>query len=233
MKTPITLLFFVLLLKFSGGQTVLLQVDRTKDNINLERGPNLKRHHQFVLRGGFLASNDYEGARIKYGSSVNLSFSFRKKYKIGSVYSLGFDIDNQYTDYKLKQEKGKVLPDTIINDISERLDYYTLGAGFYQRINFDPGRGNFLGFFLDLGVMGEWYYSIKDISKNKLTDGSTLKEVKKSLPYVNMVGAKIYSRIGFGRSAFYGSYRITDLFKADYNYPDLPRFVLGLELAVF
>lgn len=233
MKKPIVLIFLISLLKFSEGQTVLLQVDQTKETINTERGPNLKRYHQFILRGAFLASDDFSGGRIIYGSSANLSFSFRKKYKIGSVYSLGFDIDNQYTDYKLKQEKGKILPDTILNDISERLDYYTLGVGFYQRFNFDPGRGNFLGFFLDMGIMGEWNYSIKDISKNKLSDGSVLKEVKRNLPYVNALGAKLYSRIGFGRSAFYGSYRLTELFKPSYNYPDLPRFVLGLEIAVF
>lgn len=230
----IKLFFGILLLSFSTkAQTVLLNVDRNNEQKITERGPNLKKFTHIIFHAGLLASQDKPGAQIIYGGSLNLALGIRKKYKITPFYSLGFDIQNQYTDYKLKQVKGKILPDTVINNISGRLDYYSSGFGFYNRINFDPRRGNFLGAFLDLGIMGEWYYSIKSVSKNKRTDGTILKSVVRNLPYVNNLDAKIYARIGFSHFSLFGSYRLTELFKTSFNYPDLPRLILGMELAIF
>ena len=230
----ITLFFGILLLSISAmSQTVLLSVDRSNQEKTSERGPNQKKFTHATLHFGMLASKDKPGAEIIYGSSVNLSLGVRKKYKLTSVYSLGFDVEGQFTDFKLKQEKNKLLPDTIINNISGRMDYFSLALGFYNRINFDPYRGNFLGSFLDLGIMGNWYYSIKSISKNKLTDGTTVKSIVTNLAYVINFDAKVYARIGFGHSSLFGSYRITDLFKSDSQYPDLPRLILGIEFALF
>ncbi len=217
----------------ASSQTILLEVDRGNELKNTTHGQNLKIFNQGFIRTGMLASNDFEGAQIIYGSSVNLAIGFRKKYKISGFYSMGFEIESEYTDYKLKQEKGKMVPDTIINNISERLDYYSLGLGFYQRFNFDPGRGNFLGSFLDIGISGQWHYSIKDISKNNQPDGTVVKNVTKKLPFVDYVDAKAYARLGFSKVSLYGSYRLTDLFKPSWNFPDMPRVVLGLELSFF
>jgi hypothetical protein len=146
---------------------------------------------------------------------------------------LGFEVEGQFTDYKLKQEKGKILPDTIINNISGRLDYYSIGVGFYNRFNFDPQRGNYIGNYLDVGIIGYWDFSIKEISKNKLADGTTNRSSVKNLAYVNDLNAKLYSRLGFGHGSIYGSYRLTDLFKPSWNYPDLPRLILGIEFGLY
>lgn len=113
------------------------------------------------------------------------------------------------------------------------MDYYSFGLGFYNRINFDPHRGNFLGSFLDIGIMGEWFFSIREVSKNKRTDGSIIKEVVKDSPNVNKLDAKAYARLGFSHISIFGTYRLTDLFKSFSNYPDLPRLVIGLDFAIF
>lgn len=231
--TVIIIILFLFACIKTGAQTVLLNVDRSTETRPLEFGPNLKRFTHFMIRGGIIASPDKPGARIVYGGSVNLAFGIRRKIKISSVYALGFDIENDYTDYKFKQEKGKVVPDTIINNVSGRLDYSTLGFGIYNRINFDPGRGNFLGTFLDIGIMGEWHYSIKSISKNDMNNGTLAKVTVKHLKYVYNTNAKVYCRLGFSRISLYASYRLLELFKPSYNYPDLPRIVAGIDLAVF
>jgi hypothetical protein len=231
----ILIIFFLCLLAANdaGAQTVLLNVDRNNETRPSEIGPNLKRFTHFMIRGGLVASPDKPGARIVYGGSFNLAFGIRRKFKVSSVYSLGYDIENQYTDYKFKQEKGKVVPDTVLNNIAGRLDYSTLGIGFYNRINFDPSRGNFLGTFFDLGIMGEWHYSIKSISKNDLDNGNMAKTTVKHLKFVYNTSAKVYCRLGFSHLSLYASYRITDLFKPSFNYPDLPRVIAGIDLAVF
>lgn len=217
----------------SSAQTVLLNVDREIESQVSDRGPNLKKFNHFYLRAALVASSDNPGARIHYGTSLNFALGMRRKYKISPVYSLGFEIENQYTDYKLKQETGKLLPDTIINNISGRLDYATLGAGFYNRINFDPGRGNYMGTFFDAGIMGEWSYAVKGISKNKREDGVREKTISKQLPFVNNFNARVYSRLGFSHFSIFASYRITELFKPSFEYPDLPKLIAGFEIALY
>jgi hypothetical protein len=227
------LLLFLLLATISvHSQTVLLKVDRKTERVASERGQNLKRFTHFYLRAGMLASEDKPGARIIYGSSVNLALGLRNKFKIGSVYSLGYEIETEYTDYKFKQEEGKIVPDTIINQMG-RLDFYSLALGFYNRINFDPGRGNFMGTYLDLGIKGEYHFSIKSITKNGLPDGEQLKTTTRQLNYVYNTNAHVYARLGFSHFSFYASYRLLDVFKPDYNFPDVPTVVAGFELGLY
>jgi hypothetical protein len=216
-----------------NAQTVLLNYDKTNEVKPSIKGPNLKKFAHVIFRAGFLVDEDKPGARIIYGPSVNLAIGVRRKYKITSFYSLGYDVESQYTVYKLKQKQGKILPDTILNNVVGRMDYSTIGLGFYNRFNFDPGRGNFLGTFLDIGIMGTFDFSVKSISKNKQDDGTIVKTIIRLLPYVNNLNSKVYARLGYSHIALYASYRITDLFKSSFNYPDLPRLVIGIELAAF
>ena len=224
--------FLFLLISFSSvGQTVLLDVDKASELRISETGQNLKKFTHMFLRFGLVSGEDKPGARVEYEGSVNIALGVRKKFKIGSVYSLGFEIETQFTDYKLKQ--GKILPDTNINNISGRMDYYSLGLGFYNRFNFDPDRGNFIGTYLDIGAIYQWDFSVKEISKNELPDGTISRTSVKNLGYTKDFSAKIYSRIGFGHFALYGSYRITDLFKTSSQFPDLPRLILGVEFGLY
>lgn len=226
------LLIFLFAGLSANSQTVLLNVDRKSEGRISDRGPNLKRFTHFFLRGGVFVSEDKAGARIIYGPSVNLAFGVRKKFKISNIYSLGYEIENQYTDYKFKQEKGKTVPDTVINDVG-RLDYSSIALGFYNRFNFDPGRGNFFGKFLDIGIVGEFHYSIKSIVKNDQPDGTLDKTITRHLKYVNNANAKVYARIGYSHLSLFASYRLLEIFKPSYGYPDLPRIVAGIDLAIF
>jgi hypothetical protein len=212
---------------------VLLSVDTQKDKTPVERGQNLKRFTHAYIHAGFVSSNDNPGARIMYGSSVNLGLGMRKKYKISPLYSLGFDIQADFTDYKLKQSEDKILPDTVVNNIMGRMDYTSIGIGFYNRINFDTHRGNFMGTFIDIGIMGTWDFSVKEVSKNKQPDGTIVKTVVKNLPYTNSINSNVYARFGFSHLSLYGSYRLTDLFKKSYEFPELPRLIVGLEIGIY
>jgi hypothetical protein len=225
-------ILFTLFSTCSFAQTVLLNVDRPNENKEETHGPNLKKFSHLFIRGGILISKDKAGARIIYGPSVNLAFGVRRKYKISPAYSMGYEIETQYTDYKFRQENEKFFPDTVINNISQRLDYSALSIGYYNRINLDPSRGNFLGTFIDAGISGSWDFSIKTISKNKLNDGTVKKITVRHLPYVNNFNAKVFARIGFSHISVFISYRLTDLFTSS-AYPDMPRIITGFDLAVF
>lgn len=213
-------------------QTVLLQVDRAVDTLPVKHGPNLDKFSHFFLSAGLVTGPDKPGARIKYGTSVELGFGARTKYKISNVYSIGFDVRSNFFDYKLDQEPGKQLPDSLLYDV-ERMDFYSFRIGFFNRFNLDPGRGNYLGYFIDLGIAGEWDYSIERIIKIKLHDGSYMRSSISGLPYVNRLNYQLVARVGFNKLVFYAGYRLSDLFKSSYNYPELPRLITGIEISIF
>jgi hypothetical protein len=43
----------------------------------------------------------------------------------------------------------------------------------------------------------------------------------------------LLARIGIGRWAFTGSYRLSDIFKTPYQMPELPRLTVGVEVGLF
>lgn len=235
MKKKIIRAFFILLLitiRNGAGQTVILQVDRATDSLPPERGPNLKKFTHFFLTAGMVAGADRPGARINYGTSVELGSGVRWKYKISNVYSLGYELRAGYLEYKMKQSPGKIVPDSMLND-KERLDFYSLQIGFYNRFNFDGERGNYMGYFLDLGIRGKWDYSIRHIIKNELPDGSYARSSISGLPYVNRFNYQVFGRLGLNKVLIYAAWRMSDLFKPKYEFPELPRLTVGIELSIF
>ncbi len=225
-------IYFMLNLYASQAQTMILQVDRATDSIPSTHGPNKEKFIHFFMFVGFAAGADEAGARIKYFASDEFGLGVRWKYKISNIYSIGFEWQADYFEYKIDQKKGKILPDTILNDV-ERMDYSALKLGFYNRFNFNPKRGNYLGNYLDIGIRSEWDYVISHIIKNDLFDGSSIKSSISSLPYVNKINYSVFGRIGLNKVLFYASYRLSDLFKSKYNYPELPRLTAGIELGIF
>ncbi len=216
----------------SFGQTMILQVDRATDSIPATRGPNLKKFVHFFLSAGFVAGADEAGARINYFSSGELGFGVRWKYKISTVYSTGFEWRVGYLANKLAQKTGKIFPDTILND-RERMDYNSLQLGYYSRFNLDPKRGNYMGYYVDIGIRGEWDFGIQHVTKNTLPDGSSVTAIFSSLPYVNRFNYSVFGRAGLNKVLFYASYRLSDLFEPGYHYPELPRLTAGIELSIF
>ena len=231
MKQKFLILLLVIFSLSSTAQTILLSVDNTNEKA-AEVGPNLKRHNQIFFRFGLVEGSDKPGARIVFGKSIDFAFGFRKKYKISSLYSLGFETEFQVRNYKFKQSAEKIFPDTIINK-SQSLDYAILGLGLYNRFNFDPHRGNFLGTFLDIGIVGSWHFGTHEFSENKLSNGTTETKMISDLAYVKKLSASVYARIGFSHVSIFSSFRLTELFKNSYKYPDLPRLVIGIELSAF
>src|SRR6185369_1637111 len=94
-------------------------------------------------------------------------------------------------------------------------------------------RGNYLGYYFDLGIRGEWDHSIRHIIKNKLPDGSYARSSIKALPYVNRFNYHVVGRIGLNKILIYAAYRLSDLFKSKYDYPELPRLTTGIEISIF
>src|SRR6185295_10985925 len=103
----IFLLIICLWCASASAQTMVLNVDRETDSIPSKRGPNLARYTYAFLYGGFVAGADEAGGRIKYGNSGEYGAGIRVKYKIGKVYSMGFEWGLKFLFYKIKQSSDK------------------------------------------------------------------------------------------------------------------------------
>ncbi len=227
--SAIVVLFFMM--TSLHAQTVLLHVDRATDSIPSKHGQNMPRYIYPFIKLGWVLGPDEKGARISYGNSIDFAFGIKKKYKVGSIYSFGWEAQLDYQVFKMVQDSGKIVPNPIQNK-TERLDFSALRIGFFNRFNLDPDRGNTLGTFVDIGVSGEWNYTVRNIIKNDLLNGSKVSSAIKNQPYYTDLNAYGELRFGLGRLAFYGTYRFTDLFRPRFNFPELPRLIAGFELSL-
>ena len=232
------------LMPVAFGQDVLLEQDVNKDTIPQTHGPNLKHYSQFYIGYGFIAGETGgPGADIKYGASDQGMFGYRYKRRISNFYAIGYELNYNVLSFHLDDAKGKVFPTPTVYD-KEKLVLHNLGLGLYNRFNFGR-RGNHLGKYLDLGVYGDWSFDSKYIAKYEQDSvnalgGKQVKMVVKDLDYLNKIHYGVTARFGINRFMLFGSYRLSDIFKEDYQqtvtkldgYAELPRMVFGLQIGL-
>lgn len=229
-RTTLLFTLFFLASSYCVAQTVLLSYDKATEP-KYDKGPNQRKFVQGFLKFGMITPPDKEETQVKYGSSVNLGFGLRSKYKVGAIYSLGWELELDYTTYKFEKDPAILSPTGSIIDI-RRFDATALKLGFFNRFNFDPNRGNFMGNYLDLGINAGYAYSMKEVSKYSTGYGSAVTKVG-NLDYVNSFQSEVFAKIGHSRIGIWAKYRLTDLFESKSEKPELPRMSVGIELGLY
>lgn len=231
MKKNILLIALLLTAPKIFSQTVLLATEPGKDTIQTF-GQNLKHFtHAFVSLGIVFGESGKE-LPVTNGASYEFRAGIRTKRKVSSVYSYGYDFFYRAVNYYIEQNSGKKFPDSIMHK-SQKYNFFSFGLGFYNRINFDPHRGNFLGTYMDAGITGEWDFNARTVTKDVLADDEKIKLIAKHFDYVNAFSSRIFIRVGRSRVLAYGTYRITDHFKTSAGIPEMPRFIAGIEMNIF
>lgn len=221
---------FLLTCFFSNAQMVLLEEDVAADTVAPTTGPNRTNFGHFYLSYGVPIADVHTGADIYIGRSFDFDFGYRYKRKLSRHYALGFEVFYKVQDFNLKQDSGKIVPDTILHD-KERLRFNNLGIGIYNRFNFGK-RGDVVGNFIDIGVYGSWAYRLANITKDELPNGNKVRTKITKLDYYEPINYGVVARIGFNRYVFYGTYRLSNLFKASSNYPELPFISAGIQIGL-
>lgn len=218
------------------GQEILLEQDLETDTLEDKRGPNLKNFSHMYFGYGFVVGPaEATGSEVAYGKSTDFNVGFRYKRRISNLYALGFDLAYGVTSFNLKQQQGKLLPDTILHE-SEKINFNHFGLMIYNRFNFGK-RGNVLGNYIDLAAYGNYEFSVKHIYterhlKPNAANANITKVVNRQLTYTNPFNYGVQARLGFNRYVFYGSYRLSELFKSEFIYPELPRLIIGLQIGL-
>ena len=215
---------------YCGGQTVLLKYDEATEPV-YNKGPNQKKFVQGFVKFGMVTPPDQDDAKILYGKSVNIGFGLKKKFKVSPIYSLGWQLEFDYMVYKFSKEPANLSPAGTEIDV-RRFDVYSIRLGWFNRFNFDPNRGNFLGSYLDLGIDGAFAYTMKEVYKYETGYGKAITKVD-DLDYTNPLQSEIFAKLGYSRICFWTKYRFTDLLKKDSGKPELPRISAGIELGIY
>ena len=200
------------------------------DTVLGKHGPNLKNYSHFYIGLGYvLGKPDSAGSDILRGRSTDFTLGYRYKFRICNFFAIGYDIDfNSYT-YALKQsDNNKTLPDTIKHN-KEQMNFNDLGLSGYMRFNYGK-RGNRVGNFIDLGAYGDWTFAANHFTRDKMTNGNIVKTTVSHLKYFNSINYGAIARIGFNRYVIFANYRLSDIFKKSYNFSELPRITIGLQI---
>jgi hypothetical protein len=237
MKKLFMILFTVLYTCSIGYTQKVLFEKNVKDNAySKKKGPNTKYFSHLLIGYELFASPpDNKGAEIVYGSSATIDIGYRHKFKILEFYSMGFSTEYSFAKYIIRQTDNKILPNALQHD-KEKLRFNNARLEFYNRFNFDK-RGNTLGKYLDIGLYGDWTFATNHYTKDKAHDEPNMSEMTvvkyTRLQYTRNYNYGLTVRFGINKISLSANYRLSDLFKEEYQLPELPAFSLGLELALY
>ena len=218
------------------AQRVLLRADPATDSMEVAYGPN-RRFYQHVFLGyapvvGAPAGN---GADLRYFTSAEPFAGLRYKFRLTKTVATGFDLRYARLVYALEQNPQKQLPNSQLY-YKESLVFSQLQAEPYVRLGFGR-RGNVIGHYLDMSGWGGWAMATSHHAESRPgTNGSARTvTVERNLSYVRRWSYGLGARLGAGRYAVLGRYRLSHTFTTSANpaYVELPRWLVGLEVGLF
>ncbi len=233
-----TLLLIILTISFLAvrSQSVLLD-EEVKDEPNTDTfGPNQKKFAHFYIGYGIpVGPSESDSVAIVTVRSYEYVFGYRFKYRVSQFYSFGFDLNFNSKIFTIKQDSFKLFPNSIIHD-REKLQLRNAGLTIYNRFNYGK-RGNKIGNYIDLGAYLDWtpnptYITYDEYSIVNSVGASNTRQYHKGLIYLNPINYGLIGRIGFGKFALCGSYRLSDMFYKQYIYTELPRIIVGLQIGL-
>lgn len=218
------------------AQRVVMRVDPPADSARARYGPNRAVYRHLYL--GYLAVAGQAagpGAALRYGKSGEFWVGLRHKYRLTSALATGFDVRYARLTYHLSQNSQKLLP-TPAQHHKESLVVSQFQLEPYLRLSLGR-RGNVIGRYLDLSGWGGWAVGTSHHYEDRPGTGGGKRTVvvERNLSYVRRWSYGLGSRLGSGRYAATARYRLSDTFTTSANpaYPELPRWLLGLEIGLF
>ncbi len=226
-------LFLAFFLPFSLlAQEPVLDKDVAEIYEESNFGPNKKHYHQNMISFSIPLGASETGADLNYFRSLDFSIGHRYKRKLANFYALGLNTSFNFNNFNLKQNDDKLIPTNVEYD-KEKIMLYSIEAEHYHRFNFGK-RGNNIGTFLDIGIAADWVFFSKHETEEKdlIDEAKKTAIINKKLDYVEPFVFYGKARFGYNHGSFVFSYRLTDIFKGSYDFPEFTPFKLGIELSL-
>lgn len=215
----------------------VLHEENTEAQLNAPiNGPNTATYLHFFIGSSMFADQPQEGYTTRYYFTNNFEFGARRKHKLNTIISLGYQLSYQRAKYSIKQTGDKqfpvsgIVPDNI-NLEKELIRLHQLKPELFIRINFDPSRGNFMGNFIDLGFYGTYNTGKNHAVKyNDTNSNSYIFTRQTRLNYIENYEYGAEARLGFNRYIILCQYRISDI--VSLGTFELPRLSMGLQVGL-
>ncbi|MCB0430223.1 MAG: hypothetical protein H6585_03575 [Flavobacteriales bacterium] len=210
------------------GQAVLMEEDVAGDTVPDMYGPN-RRHFVFEYVGfGSHGGQAEKNGRINGASSIQSRLGYTYKLRINQLLATGISLGYAYDVFAIKQTDNKAIPDTVRHS-SEKMRFHLLTSNAFFRISLSPRRGNILGNYIDLGGYGNCVLGANHKTIDDMPDGTRIKTVVSREGLHETLQYGLFSKLGFQFVVIFAEYRMSDLFKANRNIPETPRFMAGIE----
>ena len=217
------------------AQQVLVAANVAEDTLKNTFGPNRRYFAHAYLGYGLVAGPAGTGAAVRYGpASGEVQVGGRLKRRLTQTFALNLDLRYAYLRQSLAQNAAKTLP-TAARHRRESLGFHQIQPEISLRINAGP-RGNVVGHYLDLLAWGSLVAATNHVTEDDPAANATQVETTETgLDYLGRIGGGVGARLGTSRYALAARYRLSSVFAPGYaaSWPELPRWVLGLEIGVF
>jgi hypothetical protein len=218
------------------AQRVLLRAEPATDSMDVRYGPNRAFfQHVFLGYTPVAGRPAGPGADLQPFSSAELFLGMRYKFKLGNSAAAGFDVRYARLVYALEQNARKVVPSAQRHQ-RESLVLSQVQLEPYWRLSYGR-RGNVIGRYVDVSGWGGWAMAVTHRTEDAPgpTGGKRLTSTEHGLRYLRRWPYGVGARLGAGRYALVGRYRLSRTFtaSADPAYVELPRWLVGLELGIF
>ena len=216
------------------AQQVLVQANVADDTVKTSFGPNRHYFGHAYLGYGLLAGPAGTGAGLRYGfGSAELRGGGRLKIRFTQALAATFDLGYAYLRYDLAQNEQKTVPSPARHR-RETLGLHRLYSEAGLRLNFGR-RGNAVGSYLDLLGSGGWVAGTSHTTEDDPAPGiNSVETTERGLPYLRRWTTGVGTRLGHDRYALTARYRTSRAYTGPHAaWPELPRWVLGLEIGLF
>lgn len=216
------------------AQQVLVQANVADDTVKTTFGPNRRYFGHLYLGYGLVAGAPGAGAGVRNGlASSEVRGGGRLKVRLTQALATHLDLGYAYLRYDLDQNPQKTVPSAALHR-REGLGLHQLYSEVGLRLNAGR-RGNTVGRYLDLLASGGWVAATSHSYEDEPAPGvGSVETTERGLPYLRRWTAGAGARLGLDRYALTARYRLTSAWGAGLaGAPELPRWVLGLEVGLF
>ena len=216
------------------AQQVLVQANVADDTVKTTFGPNRRYFGHVYLGYGLVAGRAGNGAEVQHGSaSAELRGGGRFKIRFSQALAVNLDLGYGYLRYELEQNAQKLVPSPALHR-REGLGLHQIYSEISLRLNAGR-RGNSVGRYVDLLAGGSWVAATRHFTEDEPAPGiGSVETTEYGLPYLQRWTANVGARLGVDRYAVAARYRLSPAFGSKYAaWPELPRWVIGVEIGLF
>ncbi|GIV42608.1 MAG: hypothetical protein KatS3mg034_1918 [Vicingaceae bacterium] len=200
--------------------------------INIDDESDLTNQWETTLGWGFIiAQPNAPGAEIKPVSSHQFHFGLKYFFDISKIYLPGFELNYEYNTYKLVQDSNKIFPNTNLHQ-RQQLNINTINLQFNNRLVFKRKEQKpYL--FMDISGYAGWnfatsVYTVDTHTSVNYYGGSKTEVYYRNLIYIEDLQYGIKTALFIKNFGIYGQYRLNNLIKKSFYYPDMPQWLVGI-----